>query len=325
MKYCGRGEIAVEKIKVGISSCLLGHKVRYDGGHKLDRYLTETLGCYVDWVPVCPEVEYGLSTPREAMRLVAGQSECRLVTVKTGVDHTDGMRVWAEHRLSDLATSGLAGFVFKSKSPSSGLRGVKIYGSQGMFSTAGTGIFAKAFTERFPLVPVEDDGRLHDLALRENFVERLFVFHRWQNLAEKGKNLADLIEFHTDHKLLILSHSPQHYTELGRLVARGQELSLEQLYADYASLLVEGLRRLATPKKNSNVLQHMAGYFKKKLSSDEKQEMLGVIEKYRSALIPLIVPMVLIRHYVRKYGVLYLERQHYLNPHPIELMLRNHV
>lgn len=315
----------MEKIKVGISSCLLGNKVRYDGGHKLDRYLTETLGRYVDWIPVCPEAEYGLSIPREAMRLVGRQGDCRLVTIKTGIDHTDGMRAWAEGRLRDLATLGLAGFVFKSKSPSSGLRGVKIYGTQGVPTRTGSGIFAKAFTEKFPLTPVEDDGRLHDPGLRENFVERLFVSYRWQNLISTGRSLAGLVEFHTDHKLLILSHSLQHYTELGRLVARGRELVPEQLYADYVFLLMEGLKRLATPKKNSNVLQHIAGYFKKQLSSDEKQELLEVIEQYRVGLVPLIVPIVLAKHYVRKYGDPYLKRQWYLNPHPLELMLRNHV
>lgn len=315
----------MEKIKVGISSCLLGNKVRYDGGHKLDRYLTETLGCYVDWIPVCPEAEYGLSIPREAMRLVGRQGDCRLVTVRTGVDHTDGMGAWAEGKLRYLATLGLAGFVFKSKSPSSGLRGVKIYGTQGVPSGTGIGIFAKAFTQQFPLTPVEDDGRLHDPGLRENFVERLFVFHRWQNLISTGRSLAGLVEFHTDHKLLILSHSPQHYTELGRLVARGHGLVPEQLYADYVSLLMEGLKRLATSRKNSNVLQHIAGYFKRQLSSDEKQELLEVIEQYRVGLVPLIVPIVLAKHYVRKYGDPYLKKQWYLNPHPLELMLRNHV
>ncbi|HAR95014.1 MAG TPA: DUF1722 domain-containing protein [Deltaproteobacteria bacterium] len=315
----------MEKIKVGISSCLLGNKVRYDGGHKLDRYLTDTLGRYVDWIPVCPEVEYGLSIPREAMRLVGREGDCRLVTIRTGVDHTDGMRAWAERRLRDLETLGLAGFVFKSKSPSSGLRGVKIYGTQGVPARTGTGIFAKAFTEKFPLTPVEDDGRLHDPGLRENFVERLFVFHRWQGLVGAGRSLAGLVAFHTDHKLLMLSHSPQHYTELGRLVARGRELTPEQLYADYAFLLMEGLTRLATARKNSNVLQHIAGYFKRQLSSDEKQELLEVIEQYRLGLVPLIVPIVLAKHYVRKYGDPYLKRQWYLDPHPLELMLRNHV
>lgn len=315
----------MEKINVGVSSCLLGQEVRYDGGHKLDRYLTETLGRYISWVPVCPEVEYGLSVPREAMRLVGEPGDYRLLTVKTGIDHTEGMRIWAERRLRDLSEVGLAGFVFKSKSPSSGLRGVKIYGATGVSNLSGTGIFAKAFTERFPLMPVEDDGRLHDPALRENFIERLFVFHRWKELTREAASLGDLVQFHTDHKLLILSHSPQHYTRLGRLVAQGRQRSPEELYPLYLSLLMEGLMLRATPKKNSNVLQHIAGYFKRQLSSDEKEELIDVIDRYRSGLIPLIVPIVLVKHYVRKYDEPYLKRQHYLNPHPLELMLRNHV
>lgn len=173
----------MEKIRVGVSSCLLGNEVRYDGGHKLDRRLIDALGRYVDWIPVCPEVEYGLSVPREAMRLVETEGDYRLVTIKTGIDHTDGMRAWAETRLLDLAKSELSGFVFKSRSPSSGLRAVQIYSPQGASSRTGVGIFAKAFTERFPLMPVEDDDRLHDPQLRENFIERLFIFHRRQALA----------------------------------------------------------------------------------------------------------------------------------------------
>jgi uncharacterized protein YbgA (DUF1722 family)/uncharacterized protein YbbK (DUF523 family) len=311
----------MEKIKVGISSCLLGQKVRYDGGHKLDRYLIETLGRYVDWVPVCPEVEYGLSAPREAMRLVGKPGDYRLITIKTGKDHTEGMRAWAERRLRDLARMELSGFVFKAKSPSSGLRAVKIYGVTGVASRAGIGIFAKAFTESFPLMPVEDDSRLHDPALWENFVERLFVFHRWRALTREGQSLAGLIDFHTDHKLLILSHSPQHYTRLGRLVAQREEpLSPAEVYSRYITMLMEGLTRLATPKKNANVLQHIAGYFKRRLSPDEKQELADAIEHYRLGLIPLIVPIVLMRHHARKYDESYLKRQYYLDPHPLELV-----
>lgn len=316
----------MDRIRVGISSCLLGNKVRYDGGHKLDRYLTETLGRYVEWVPVCPEVEYGLPVPRDAMRLVGKPGTYRLITIKTGMDHTDGMRSWAEGRLNLLAREDLCGFIFKSKSPSSGLRSVRIYGAEGTPpSQAGVGIFAKAFTERFPLMPVEDDGRLHDPGLRENFIERLFVFHRWRSMAAKGISPGDIVEFHTRHKLLVLAHSPQHYTELGRLVARGREMTDEGLQERYLSTLMEGLQRHATPRKNSNVLQHIAGYFKKQLSSDEKQELIEVIDRYRSGLIPLIVPVVLLQHYVRKYDEPYLRKQHYLSPHPLELMLRNHV
>src|SRR5512135_121000 len=173
----------MEKIKLGVSSCLLGEKVRYDGGHKLDHYITETLGRYVDWVPVCPEVEYGLPVPREAMHLSGTAEAPRLVGSRTGVDHTDGMNMWARQRLDELEKERLCGFIFKSRSPSSGMRGVKVYGGSGRPSNSGIGIFAAAFMQRFPLVPVEDEGRLHDPSLRENFIERVFVLRRWKQVS----------------------------------------------------------------------------------------------------------------------------------------------
>jgi uncharacterized protein YbgA (DUF1722 family)/uncharacterized protein YbbK (DUF523 family) len=314
-----------EKIRLGISSCLLGNEVRYDGGHKLDRFLTDTLGVYVEWVPVCPEVECGLPVPREAMHLTGGPESPRLVTVRTGVDHTERMRKWAKLKLAELDTLDLAGFVFKSRSPSSGMAAVKVYGTGGVASTKGVGIFAKAFMGHFPVLPVEDDGRLHDPALRENFIERIFVYRRWQELSRTGWTLRDLVGFHTDHKLLIMAHSQKHYAELGRLVARAKTLARKELQEHYVTTLMAGLKLLATARKNTNVLQHMVGYFKAHLSADEKQELLAVVERYHQGQVPLVAPLVLIQHYVRKYDVSYLKRQHYLNPHPGELMLRNHV
>jgi uncharacterized protein YbgA (DUF1722 family)/uncharacterized protein YbbK (DUF523 family) len=317
--------MVTERIKVGISSCLLGEKVRYDGGHKLDHYLKDTLGAYVTWVPVCPEVETGLPVPREAMRLVGDSRNPRLVTIRTGIDQTERMQNWAEKRLRGLEKEDLCGFVFKSRSPSSGMKSVKVYDSSGAPSHSGVGIFAKAFMDRFPFIPVEDDGRLHDPALRENFIERIFVFRQWKEMRKQGGSIKDLISFHTDHKLLILAHSPKHYTMLGRLVADAKKKEKERLHAEYLTTLMEGLKLLATAKKNTNVLHHVAGYFKKQLSAEEKQELLEVIGTYHKGFVPLIVPMVLINHYVRKYDEQYLKRQYYLNPHPAELMLRNHV
>ena len=314
-----------DKIKLGISSCLLGEKVRYDGGHKLDHYLKETLGQFVDWLPVCPEVEYGLPVPREAMHLAGTEEGPRLVTSRTGVDHTDGMRRWAVQRLNELEKEGLCGFIFKSRSPSSGMRGVKVYSSSGIPVRTGVGIFAGAFMERFPLMPVEDDGRLQDPALRENFIERVFVFRRWKEFRGSEAKIKDPVSFHTDHKLLILSHSIRHYRTLGSMVAAAKQFQPEKLYSEYIYNLMEGLKLLSTTKKNTNVLHHILGYFKHMISSDEKQELLEVIENYHKGLVPLIVPVALIKHYVRKYNEQYLARQHYLNPHPVELMLRNHV
>jgi len=313
------------RIKLGVSTCLLGQDVRYDGGHKLDRFIRDTLGQYVDYVPVCPEVECGLGVPREAMRLVGEPSAPRLVTIRSGRDLTDQMLRWAEKRLSELAGEGLCGFIFKSNSPSSGMERVKVYTDKGMPNKTGRGIFAGLFMDRFPLIPAEDEGRLHDPRLRENFIERIFTLRRWRETLAGNKGLGQLVQFHTRHKLLILSHSEKHYREMGKLVAEGKTRPVEELYASYETLLMTALALKTTNRKNTNVLQHMLGYFKRDLSADEKQEMLTLIDQYAQGLIPLIVPITLLNHYVRKYRQGYLAEQVYLNPHPTELKLRTHV
>ena len=314
-----------QRIKIGISSCLLGNNVRYDGGHTLDHFLSDTLGKYVEWVPVCPEVEYGLPIPREAMRLVGDPEAPRLVTQKTAIDHTEGMQKWAAQKLGQLEEEDLCGFIFKSKSPSSGLKKVKVYSHSGMPSKTGAGIFAGAFVKHFPLIPVEEEGRLHDPTLRENFIERIFVFRRWKVFVTAGAPIKKLVDFHTVHKLLLMSHSTKHYTLLGKLIAAAGKGEKKQLLSTYINTLMEGLTLIATVKKNTNVLMHIAGYFKKKLASEEKRELHDVIEHYHRELLPLIVPVTLLQHYVRKYDEAWLKQQHYLNPHPLELMLRNHV
>jgi uncharacterized protein YbgA (DUF1722 family)/uncharacterized protein YbbK (DUF523 family) len=314
----------MEKIKIGISSCLVGEKVRYDGGHKLDHFLTDTLGAYIDWVPVCPEVECGLPVPREAMHLVGDPEAPHLVTIETGVDHTNRMRRWANKKMKLLASENLCGFVFKSRSPSSGMLGVKIYSPEGKLVGTGSGIFAKAFRDRFPLLPVEDESRFHDPALRENFIERVFTFKRWQEFKSLDKTVAGLASFHTSHKLLIMAHSPKHYSALGKLVADPKNHRRDELFERYFITLMEGLRVGATVKKNTNVLQHMAGYFKKRLSAGELQELQDMITNYQRKLVPLIVPIALLQHYARENHVEYLKQQVYLNSHPQELMLRNH-
>ena len=314
----------MEKIRIGVSACLLGQNVRYDGGHQRDRYITDTLGRWFEWVPVCPEVEYGLPIPREAMRLVGDPETPRLITIRTRIDHTDGMLSWADKRLEALAAEDLCGFIFKSRSPSSGMAAVKVYPETGMAVKKGVGIFAGAFMRRFPLLPVEEDGRLNDPALRENFIERIFVYRRWRELERRSGGMKELVTFHAEHKLLILSHSPKHLTILGRLVANPDRMKLAALRDEYFQNLMEGLRLTATVRKQTNVLEHMAGYFKKKLTPDEKKELGEVIGNYHRGLLPLIVPVTLIAHYVRLHGEPYLQKQIYLHPHPIELMLRNH-
>ncbi len=313
------------KIKLGISSCLMGNSVRFDGGHAWDRYLTDTLGKYVEYVPVCPEVECGLSVPREAMRLVGDANAPRLITVHNKKDYTDKMLRWARKRVAELEQENLCGFIFKSKSPSSGMERVKVYDENGVPAKKGIGIFARSFMEHFPLLPVEEEGRLHDPGLRENFIERIFAYQRWQEVREQKKKIGAVVDFHTSHKLLILSHSPRHYQTLGTLVANAKNIPLARLYAEYQSLLMESLAIKTTARKNCNVLQHMMGYFKDQLSADEKQELLETITQYRQEIVPLMVPITLINHYVRKYDQPYLKNQYYLHPHPAELQLRNHV
>ena len=314
----------MEKIKLGISTCLLGENVRYDGGHKLDRFLTNTLGGYVEYVPVCPEVECGLPIPREAMHLEGDPDSPRLVTTRTKQDMTDCMVQWARKRVVELEKEDLCGFIFKSNSPSSGMERVRVYNEKGMPVKKGIGIFAGIFMDRFPLLPAEEEGRLHDPELRENFIERIFTLKQWREVLAKKKSRGNLVDFHTQNKLLILSHSPKHYQVMGNLVAQAKEVPIKELYTQYQILLTEALKLKTTPKKNANVLQHMMGYFREQLSSDEKQELLEVIDFYRKGDIPLIVPITLINHYVRKYNQPYPKQQVYLNPHPLELQLRNH-
>jgi len=312
-------------IRLGISACLLGQNVRYDGGHKLDRFLTDTLGQYVEYVPVCPEVECGLGIPRESMRLVGEVDAPRLLTTRTGVDHTDRMLTWARQRVVELEKEGLCGFIFKSDSPSSGMERVKVYSAKGMPEKKGVGMFARVFMEHFPLLPVEEEGRLHDPKLRENFIERIFTLRRWRSMLAEGRRIGRLVDFHTCNKLLFLAHSTEHYRAMGKLVAHAREHSPEDLYREYETLMLQALRLKATLRKHTNVLQHMLGYFKKQLSSDEKAELLEIIDTYKQGLLPLVVPVTLINHYVRKHREPYLGRQTYLNPHPVALALRNHV
>lgn len=314
----------MDKIKLGISACLLGERVRYDGQHKLDRFLAGTLSEYVDWVPVCPEVGCGLPVPREAMHLAGDPASPRLVTVRTNIDHTQRMLKWTVSKLKELEKDELCGFVFKSKSPSSGMVNVKIYDANGMPSRTGSGLFAREFMKRFPLLPVEDEGRINDPVLRENFIERIFVFARWRDFVKNDSSIKGLVDFHARHKLLIMAHNPKMTSALGQIVAGAKGRDKKLVFEEYITQLMETLKLHATVKKNVNVLQHIAGYFKKLLSADEKKELSEIIENYHRNLVPLVVPLTLLNHYVRIYGEKYLADQFYLSPHPLELRLRNH-
>ncbi|HAP38309.1 MAG TPA: DUF1722 domain-containing protein [Nitrospira sp.] len=312
-------------LRLGISRCLLGEQVRFDGGHKRDPFLTDVLGRYVEWVPVCPEVEAGLGTPREAMRLVGDPQQPRLVSIKSGQDHTRALELVTDRRLVDLEAADLSGFVFKKDSPSCGVERVRTYNEHGMPNRKGVGLFARAFVGRFPLIPVEEEGRLSDPLLRENFIERVFCYRRWQDLIHGGVTRQAVVRFHTIHKYLLLAHSAQHYRQLGRLVAQVHEYRPKDLGLRYGELFMQALAVRATVRKHVNVLQHILGHFKDRLDGQEKAELLGVIADYHQGLTPLIVPLTLIKHYVQVFDVEYIRDQVYLNPHPKELMLRNHV
>ncbi|MFW6162975.1 MAG: YbgA family protein [Planctomycetota bacterium] len=318
-------EERLSKIRLGISACLLGENVRWNGGHTRDRFLTDTLSRYVEYVPVCPEVETGLPTPREPLRQVGDPEAPRLVFRESGEDITDRMLAWARERVVELEAEGLCGFIFMQRSPSSGMERVKVYNAKGVAEKKGVGIFARVFMDHFPLLPVEEAGRLHDPKLRENFIERIFALRRWRDALADGRRRGALVDFHARHKLLLMAHSERHLREMGRLVARAKEVEPDELFDRYQELLLTALKRHATPRAHANVLMHMLGYFKAQLTADEKQEMLEVIDHYKAGLVPLIVPVTLFAHYVRKYEQPYLAQQAYLHPHPLELQLRNHV
>jgi uncharacterized protein YbgA (DUF1722 family)/uncharacterized protein YbbK (DUF523 family) len=311
--------------RIGVSRCLLGEEVRYDGGHKRDQFLTDVLGRYVEWVPICPEVEAGLGAPREAMRLVGTPQHPRLVTIKSGTDHTRALDTMTAKRIEELKSLDLSGYVFKKGSPSCGIERVRIYNEEGVPSRNGVGLFARAFMKQFPLTPVEEEGRLCDSTLRENFIERVFCYHRWQNLIQKGVTRQALVRFHTIHKYVLLAHHPQQYKVLGRLIGQAEQYRPKELAHRYGELFMNTLALKTTVRKHVNVLQHIIGHFKERLSTHEKTELAGVISDYHQELAPLIVPLTLIKHYVQIFDVGYIRDQVYLNPHPKELMLRNHV
>jgi uncharacterized protein YbgA (DUF1722 family)/uncharacterized protein YbbK (DUF523 family) len=312
-------------LRLGISRCLLGDEVRFDGGHKKDSFLTDVFGRYVEWVPVCPEVEAGLGTPREAMRLVGDPQNPRLVTIKSRTDHTRALETLTTNRIAQLMELDLSGYVFKKGSPSCGIERVRLYNEQGIPNRNGVGLFARAFIEEFPLIPVEEEGRLCEPTLRENFIERVFCYRRWQDLVQSGVTRQALMQFHTIHKYLLLAHSPQQCEVLGRLVGLAHQYRPKELAHRYGELFMKALAVKATVRKHVNVLQHILGHFKDRLGVHEKAELLTVIGDYHQELTPLVVPLTLIKHYVQIFDVGYIRDQVYLNPHPKELMLRNHV
>jgi uncharacterized protein YbgA (DUF1722 family)/uncharacterized protein YbbK (DUF523 family) len=314
-----------QPIRIGISACLLGQTVRYDGGHKRDAFLADVLAPFVEWVPVCPVVECGVGTPRPAMRLVQTDAGVRLLTIGTGADLTDRMARYASRRVAQLERETLSGYVLKKNSPSCGLERVKVYGVRGGVDRSGLGLFAARLLERFPSLPIEEEGRLSDQRLRENFIERVFAYARLRDLFTSRWTLGSLVRFHTAHKLLLMAHSPRAYAALGRVVAGASAAPRSELAARYTGQFMSAMALIATSRRHVNVLQHCAGYFKRLLPPSSKAELQQVIDDYRRGIVPLIVPITLLRHHVRVHDVTYLAGQAYLDPHPKELMLRNHV
>jgi len=312
-------------IRLGVSSCLLGSEVRFDGGHKRDRFVTDLLGAFVEWVPVCPEVEVGMGTPRPALRLVREGDEVRMREIKSGRDHTRSMERYAARRVRGLRDLELCGYVLKKDSPSCGMTRVKIYGEKGMPSRDGRGLYASALMQAYPFLPVEDEGRLHDPRLRENFIERVFAFRRLADLFRGRWTGGQVVAFHTAHKLQLMAHSPDAYRALGRLVADQKRISRADLRRRYEEGFMTALGQLASRGRNANVLQHAAGHLKKRLDSASRTELSELIHDYRRGLVPLVVPVTLVGHHVRRLDIDYLKGQLFLEPHPKELMLRNHV
>jgi uncharacterized protein YbgA (DUF1722 family)/uncharacterized protein YbbK (DUF523 family) len=314
----------MDKIRIGVSKCLLGEQVRYDGQHKHDHFITDTLGRFFEFVGVCPEVECGLGVPRESMRLIGDPADPRLVTTRTGLDLTARMQDWVARRVAELEREDLGGFIFKSRSPSSGMENVKVYNDKGGFSGKAPGLFAKAFMAQFPTLPCEDEGRLNDPDLRENFIERVFTLWRFRQALRASPTLATLMTFHARNKLLIQSHHETLMREMGREVASLKAREARAHIPQYEAKLMRALKTLATVRKHTNILQHMLGYLRDGVDDADRKELAGIVEDYHRELVPLIVPVTMFRHYVARHGIAYLQDQYYLNPHPLELKLRNH-
>lgn len=314
------------RIPVGVSSCLLGQAVRYDGGHKHDRYVTGVLGRYFEYVAWCPEALAGLGVPRPPIRLAGDPDAPRAVRVAdASVDVTDALLAAARRATPEMGA--LRGYVFKRGSPSCGMERVKVYGTPGKSPRMGRGLFAHAVMQAYPLLPCEEEGRLNDAPLRESFVERVFAYDRWLRTMAEGFRPGRLVAFHTRHKLLLLSHSEIHYRAAGRLVAEAgrRDRDRGQLAREYLATFMEGMRRRATRRRHTNVLQHLAGYLKRTLDEGDRRALAGIIEEYRSGAVPLVVPIRFLRHHFRRSPDRYVEMQHYLEPYPDDLGLRNHL
>jgi uncharacterized protein YbgA (DUF1722 family)/uncharacterized protein YbbK (DUF523 family) len=313
------------KIKVGVSSCLLGQEVRYNGGHKHSKLCTDTLNSYFDFISECPEVAIGLGIPREPIRLTGDTSSPRATSTNDNkLDYTDELAQFGKQKAKQH--DEICGYIFMKNSPSCGLFRVKVYGENGYPQPGGgRGIYAQEITNANPLLPVEESGRLQDAALRENFITRVFAYHNWQQLLAKGLSHKAIIDFHVTYKYCLMAHSPSDYTKLGQMVAGAGNSAPDELGQRYFTGLMAALTQVATRKTHTNVLSHLQGYLKKVLSSDEKQELVKIIEQYRVNQVPLIVPITLLKHHFANHPDPYISKQAYLQPYPEDLSLRNRI
>jgi len=314
-----------DRIPIGISACLLGQEVRFDGGHERDRFLTDVLGDYVRWVGVCPEFGAGMGVPRETLRLVGNGEGMRLLGNRSDDDVTDAVLAYARAHVNRLTSMRLRGFVLKNNSPTCGMEMVRVYNGNGVPARTGTGLYARLLLERFPLLPVEDDGRLVDPRIRENFMTRVFAYDRWLRLLDSDPRPRDVVAFHTAHKMLILAHSPKHYRALGTLVAKAGLLPMDELLHKYEFELMNALKQIASPGRHFNVLQHLAGFLKEDLEDTDKKELHSLFQDYRSGRVPLIAPIVLLYHHLKHLKDDWVDAQVYLQPFPHELGLRSSI
>ena len=312
------------KITIGVSACLLGREVRFDGGHKRSRFITDSLARYFELSAFCPEVAIGMGTPRQPIRLTGDVGNPQAVGVKTPeLNVTQPLRDYGEKTAGDI--HDLCGFIFKKDSPSCGMERVKVYNDKGMAERTGTGLFAREIMKAHPLLPVEEEGRLNDADLRDNFITRVYVYARWKALINAGLSKSGLLEFHTGHKYLVMSHSPVRYRGLGQMLSDLTRASLADIADSYIASLMQTLSIPATRKRHTNVLQHLLGYLKNTLDSAHRTDLNETIDAYRRGEYPLVVPIRLLQHHFSMHPHPYIRQQVYLDPHPQALLLRNNL
>jgi uncharacterized protein YbbK (DUF523 family)/uncharacterized protein YbgA (DUF1722 family) len=303
-------------LRIGVSACLLGEEVRFDGGHKRLRFATDQLGPFVEWVAVCPELQSGMGVPRPALRLMRDGDSIRMIEIQSKRDHTRSMERFAAKRVRALRELGLSGFLLKKDSPSCGMTRVKVYRPQGTAIRDGRGLFAQALTNACPNLPVEDEGRLDDARLRENWIERLFAYRWLQDLFGSRWTRARVVDFHSAHKLQLMAHSTTAYRALGQLIAATEDVPRSRFRAGYEAGFMAALARLATPGRNANTLEHAARHLKDSLDSASRSELAERIREYRKGGVPLVVPLTLLAHHARRHEIEVLSEQTYLEPHP---------